>query len=107
MVRLLYSQVHFGTKKTRNSGKGSIDMFGIPASNNVITPMAIMCHGLRRWSTSQPRGGYAMVRRFSPLFEATRRGEPSVSCRKARTFGDLVRRHRADLHEVGKRSDAC
>jgi integrase len=31
------------------------------------------------------------------------RGEPSIACREARTFGDLVRLHRADLQEVGKR----
>jgi len=31
------------------------------------------------------------------------RGEPSVGCREARTFGDLVRLHRDDLQEVGKR----
>jgi integrase len=31
------------------------------------------------------------------------RGEPSIGCREARTFGDLIRLHRADLQEVGKR----
>lgn len=31
------------------------------------------------------------------------RGEPSIACRETRTFGDLVRLHRADLQEVGKR----
>lgn len=31
------------------------------------------------------------------------RGEPSITCREARTFGDLIRLHRADLQEVGKR----
>ena len=31
------------------------------------------------------------------------RGEPSIACREARTFGDLIRLHRADLQEVGKR----
>jgi len=31
------------------------------------------------------------------------RGEPSIGCREARTFADLVRLHRADLQEVGKR----
>ena len=30
------------------------------------------------------------------------RGEPSIACREARTFGDLIRLHRADLQEVGK-----
>ena len=30
------------------------------------------------------------------------RGEPSITCREARTFGDLIRLHRADLQEVGK-----
>jgi integrase len=31
------------------------------------------------------------------------RGEPSIGYREARTFADLVRLHRADLEEVGKR----
>ena len=31
------------------------------------------------------------------------RGEPSIARREAKTFGDLVRLHRADLQEVGKR----
>ena len=31
------------------------------------------------------------------------RGEPSIACRDARTFGDLIRLHRADRQEVGKR----
>jgi integrase len=31
------------------------------------------------------------------------RGEPAIACREVRTFGDLIRLHRADLQEVGKR----
>jgi integrase len=31
------------------------------------------------------------------------RGEPSIGCREAKTFGDLIRLHENDLKEVGKR----
>ena len=31
------------------------------------------------------------------------RGEPTSGVREAKTFGDIIRLHRADLQEVGKR----
>jgi hypothetical protein len=62
-------------------------------------------NGVKLHDVEGGRGAKVMPREEWALDVGRRidRGESSITYREARTFGDLVRLHRADLEEVGKR----